>query len=46
MNNVHITAQYIELERTDNGDTDDHFSVYPRNDMKNDMKVKKIFTFL
>ena len=34
MNNIQITSQYIELERTDNGAIDAHFSVYPRIEYK------------
>ena len=34
INNIQITAQYIALERTDNGAIDAHFSVYPRIEYK------------
>ena len=35
MKNVQITAQYIALERTDNGAIDAHFSIYPRVEYNN-----------
>ena len=34
MKNIQITAQYIALERTDNGAIDAHFSVYPEIEYK------------
>ena len=36
MNNIQITAQYIELERTDSEAIDAHFLVYPRIEYKYD----------